>query len=265
MPLPIPDNQPIAIIGMECRLPGADSVDAFWTNVRNGVSSLGPVPAERLDRSLFFDPNIGKSNKPYEHLDDVTKTYTDLGGVIQYKPVDRSVCPMTDQLETNFDVAHLNLCEVASRACLDAKLDPRSLPFRNTGIYVGNTRGGNLGSDMVISVRLPDTLRRLDNIEDFRAAMATLPKGTRERLFEKTVERLCAGHPKRSFSGAPYTGANAAAILIGQTLKTNGPCLVFNSACASSLQALFQAVQALRLRSIEMAIVGGASFYHNIF
>lgn len=38
----------VAIVGMSCRLPGADSVDDFWQLLLSGASMVEPAPAERL-------------------------------------------------------------------------------------------------------------------------------------------------------------------------------------------------------------------------
>ena len=42
------DSGAIAIIGMGCRLPGADKPDQFWRNLRNGVESIQRLSAEEL-------------------------------------------------------------------------------------------------------------------------------------------------------------------------------------------------------------------------
>ena len=42
------NEEPLAIVGMACRLPGADDVDQFWRNLRNGVESLQPVSRDHL-------------------------------------------------------------------------------------------------------------------------------------------------------------------------------------------------------------------------
>lgn len=39
----------IAVVGMACRLPGANSVDEFWELLTSGVSMVRPPPADRLD------------------------------------------------------------------------------------------------------------------------------------------------------------------------------------------------------------------------
>ena len=68
----------IAIVGMACRLPGADDLEAFWQLIREGRSALRPAPEDRFDRSLFYHPDKGV----------LGKSYTDLGGLVTYRPVD---------------------------------------------------------------------------------------------------------------------------------------------------------------------------------
>ena len=40
---------PIAIVGMACRVPGADTPDAFWEMLREGRDVIREVPAELRD------------------------------------------------------------------------------------------------------------------------------------------------------------------------------------------------------------------------
>src|SRR5262249_7575794 len=78
------ENVPLAIIGMECRLPGADNRAAFWQMLKNGGSGIVELPPDRLDRQLYFDPRKGQLNK----------SYSALGGLVAARPLDRSICPL---------------------------------------------------------------------------------------------------------------------------------------------------------------------------
>ncbi|MGO4757624.1 beta-ketoacyl synthase N-terminal-like domain-containing protein, partial [Streptomyces sp. 2MCAF27] len=39
----------IAVIGMALHVPGADDIDTFWENLRDGVESIKPCTEEELD------------------------------------------------------------------------------------------------------------------------------------------------------------------------------------------------------------------------
>ncbi|WP_343709354.1 polyketide synthase, partial [Mycobacterium sp.] len=49
------DTEPIAVVGIGCRLPGgADSPAEFWRMLQDGGSGIVAVPAERWDADAFF-------------------------------------------------------------------------------------------------------------------------------------------------------------------------------------------------------------------
>ena len=49
------DTEPIAVIGMGCRLPGGvDSTAEFWQLLQDGVSGIVQVPSERWDADAFY-------------------------------------------------------------------------------------------------------------------------------------------------------------------------------------------------------------------
>lgn len=54
---PAPADEPIAIVGLGCRLPGdvADP-DGYWRVLRDGVDLIGPFPA-RYDADALYDPD----------------------------------------------------------------------------------------------------------------------------------------------------------------------------------------------------------------
>jgi len=55
-------TEPIAIIGMGCRFPGAKDPEAFWQLLREGRVAISEVPADRWDVDAFYDPNLESDN-----------------------------------------------------------------------------------------------------------------------------------------------------------------------------------------------------------
>ncbi|TYC75466.1 amino acid adenylation domain-containing protein [Stappia sp. BW2] len=51
-----PADDPIAIIGLAGRYPGARSLEDFWKNLAAGRDCITEVPAERWDHRRFYDP-----------------------------------------------------------------------------------------------------------------------------------------------------------------------------------------------------------------
>ena len=50
-------DEPIAIVGIGCRFPGADGPEAFWRLLRDGLEAVGEVPADRWDVDAYYDPD----------------------------------------------------------------------------------------------------------------------------------------------------------------------------------------------------------------
>src|SRR5215472_464447 len=53
------ETEPIAIIGIGCRFPGAKDPEAFWQLLHDGIDAISEVPADRWDLNSFYDPNPG--------------------------------------------------------------------------------------------------------------------------------------------------------------------------------------------------------------
>jgi len=49
-------DDPIAIVGLAGRYPGARTLDEFWDNLARGRDCITEVPAERWDHKQFYDP-----------------------------------------------------------------------------------------------------------------------------------------------------------------------------------------------------------------
>ena len=145
-----PDSS-VAIVGMGCRLPGARDIDQFWNLVREGRTAWGPVPESRFDRRLYFHPEKGTLNK----------SYSDLAALVDYAPIDRTICPITDSAIATHDIAHLTLCEVAAAACRHAGFDPSALPYDNTGVYIGHAATSDIGSELTYTTYIAQTARYL--------------------------------------------------------------------------------------------------------
>src|SRR5215510_9290303 len=59
-----PPPEPIAIIGMGCRFPGgANTPEAFWRLLRDGVDAISEVPPQRWDAQAYYDPDPAAPGK----------------------------------------------------------------------------------------------------------------------------------------------------------------------------------------------------------
>ncbi|BDX34821.1 putative polyketide synthase [Mycobacterium antarcticum] len=71
-PVPTRADEPIAIVAVSCRFPGAPDPEAFWEVLFGGVDAIREVPEDRFDIDEFYDPDP----------DSPGKTYTRFGGFL---------------------------------------------------------------------------------------------------------------------------------------------------------------------------------------
>lgn len=228
---------PLAIIGMACRVPGADTLEEFWRLMIEGRSSISELPPERFERELYYDARRGTRNK----------TYASRGAVLNEPPAARAALPPA--LEREADCTHRRLVEVAVEALEHARLDPFDLASRNVGVYVGHTIDSDRGR----------MAREVVDAEDLAACLQPPPQWSAAMHREFCRQAAEALGPDSSAADAPATGAQLAATTISETLGLDGPALAVNAACASSLEALLLAARSLQLGQTDMAIVGGSS------
>ena len=241
-------EKPVAIIGMGCRLPGADNVDEFWQLLIEGRSALGELPPDRMDRELQYSPQKGNR----------TRSYSCLGGVAQEQQFPQIDCPVSQSLIDQSHSAHITLCTVAASACRDAGLNPYALPNRNVGVYVGHTPPSAHIGQVVYARMIAQTAEYLREIRD----LDQLPPGEKDAIIREIVHSVRKDYK----AGDPLTRmrsyANHAPGLISQAFGLDGPSIAFDAACASSFRALGHGIRALQRGAVDMALIGGASYVH---
>ncbi|VEP16804.1 conserved hypothetical protein [Hyella patelloides LEGE 07179] len=76
-------NLDIAIIGMSCRFPGADTPEQFWQNLRDGVESISffedeELLAEEIESNLLENPNYIKAGGFLKDIDKFDAFFFDI-------------------------------------------------------------------------------------------------------------------------------------------------------------------------------------------
>ena len=58
-------DDPIAVVAVSCRFPGAPNPEAFWDLLSGGVDAIREVPEDRFDIEEFYDPDPETAGKTY--------------------------------------------------------------------------------------------------------------------------------------------------------------------------------------------------------
>jgi len=122
-------TEPIAIIGLGCRFPGgADSPDAFWQLLHNGVDAITEVPPDRWNIDEYYDSDP----------DAPGKMYTRHGGFLkEVDKFDAHFFGISPREAISLDPQQRLLLEVSWEAMENAALSPEELLGSETGVFVG--------------------------------------------------------------------------------------------------------------------------------
>jgi len=119
---------PIAIVGIGCRFPGAAGLEEFWTLLRNGVDAISEIPRERWDIDALYDPLPGTNARMS------TRWGGFLPGIDRFDPHFFGISPRE---AAAMDPQQRLLLEVTWEALENAGQPPDKLAGSRTGVFVG--------------------------------------------------------------------------------------------------------------------------------
>ena len=122
-------DQPLAIIGMSVRFPGADSPSEYWDLLCSGRTAIGNVPEDRWNPDRFYHPD---PNNP-------GTTYVRTGGFLRgaLDQFDAAFFGISPREAIWMDPQQRLLLEVAWETLEDAGIAPDKLAGSSTGVFVG--------------------------------------------------------------------------------------------------------------------------------
>jgi len=231
----------VAIVGMGCVLPRAANVREFWRNNVNAVDCIEPRPAHRMG----FANNWRLPPEHEAYL--VPHKGGFLPAPILFDPVKYGIMP---NAVTHGEADQFLMLMVADEALADAgfKLDdPRR---ERTDVILG--RGGYPAAKHVelwLRGELYETTLELID----RKFPNLLANGRRQEV----EDWLRATLPPRETDSLSTAIPNIVASRVANRLNLGGTAHCVDGACASSLLALEQAMDRLRLGKCDTAVIGG--------
>ncbi|MBV9490040.1 MAG: LLM class flavin-dependent oxidoreductase [Verrucomicrobia bacterium] len=127
-----PIREPIAIVGISGRFPGASNVAEFWANLAAGKHSIREVPAERWQLDGFFAPDRGIPGRSY------CKWGGFMSGIDQFDPLFFNISPHEAHL---MEPQHRLFLMEAWKALEDAGYSDRELDNCRCGVFAGCAEG----------------------------------------------------------------------------------------------------------------------------
>ena len=123
-----PSAEPIAIIGMACRFPGANDPEAFWQVLRDGVDTIREVPEDRWPKQAFYDPDPSVPGKAISYWGGF------LDNIDQFDPFFFGISPIEAKY---MDPQQRLLLELSCEALEDAGQVSAHLDGTKTGVFIG--------------------------------------------------------------------------------------------------------------------------------
>ncbi|WP_149262262.1 type I polyketide synthase [Actinomadura sp. K4S16] len=226
----------IAIIGMDCVLPGASDAARYWANIVGGVDSVTVVGVDSVTV-------VGVDSVTVVGVDSVTvggvdspsqdRTSSKCGGFIPDVPFDALAHEIPPGALGRVDPIQLLSLEVASRALADAGYADRPFDRSRTSVVFGAGAGGDLGTAYGMRAALP-------------SYYGEVPPGLDEQLPRPTADSL------------PGALTSMIAARIANRLDLGGTTHTVDSGGAASLAALDAACKELASGTSDMVLCGGA-------
>jgi enediyne polyketide synthase len=237
-------NTAIAIVGMACRYPDADSPTELWHNVLARRQAFRRLPPERLLIEDYLATERAAADR----------TYATQAAVLDGWEFDRVRYRIAGSTYRSTDLAQWLALEVAGDALDDAGwADGKGLPREHTAVLVGNTLTGEFSRARLLRLRWPYVRRT------FTAALAEegwSPDAT--QLFLARVEqRFKAPFAPIDDDALAGSLSNTIAGRICNAFDLQGGGYTVDGACAASLLAVTTACGALVAGDVDAALAGG--------
>ncbi len=241
-------NDEIAVVGMACTLPDADSPEQLWENILAKKYSISKIPESRVDRKLYYDADKSAVDKSYTLLAGCINDYKFDGNRFGYEGDKASRLSKSQQiiLDTAYKAVENAgyLGENDQIICDD--------PSR-TAVIIATCLGNELGNDLLFKYYFPEVLSWVKETDEYQ----NLTKKQKDELRELLKQGFEGDNPGYD----PVHGVilNIEASRIASHLGIRGINYVIDAACASSFAAIDAAAGELLSGEHDQVIVGGVN------
>jgi enediyne polyketide synthase len=240
---PRPQGKNVAIVGMDCWYPGAESLVEFWENILAKRQQFRRIPDQRLPLSVYQDSDRSVPDK----------TYGTEAAVIDGFSFDWQDRRIPKKVVDATDIVHWLALEVALKALENSRLDVSRLQKMRTGVILGNTLTGEWTRTNAMRMRWPFFERVLretaqarglegEAMDQFIVASGAAFKS----VFPDITEDTLAGALSNTIAGR-----------ICNFLDLHGGGYTVDGACSSSLIAVITAARNVASGDLDVAFAGG--------
>ncbi|HPA56379.1 MAG TPA: beta-ketoacyl synthase N-terminal-like domain-containing protein, partial [bacterium] len=232
-------DREIAIVGVTCRVAGADDIDTFWENVTSGKKVFSKVDPKELKWTHHVDSGP-ENERIYTKVISTLKPYSI--DYLKYKILPKSVSQISPTQFLGLDLAG-RLLESKGLSIAQPK---------NIGVSVGTVHDDSFA----------DIFEPMVSDEYASAVRETkISKKLDDKILEKvltdTKDQVTKETPPITEHTLPGWMGNIVAGRMANKLNLQGPNMVVDSTCSSGLSALIPAIYQLAFGDVDMMISGG--------
>ncbi|HEX8078954.1 MAG TPA: type I polyketide synthase [Jatrophihabitans sp.] len=234
----------IAVVGISCRYPDADSPDDLWKNVLAGRRAFRQIPDERMRLEDYYSPDPAAPDR----------FYAQKAAVIEGFEFDRVKYRVAGSTYRSTDLTHWLALDTAARALADAGFpNGEGLDRKNTGVVIGNTLTGEFSRASVMRLRWPYVRRTVGAALREQGWDDAALSGFLDQL-ETRYKSPFAPVDEDTLAGGL---ANTIAGRVCNHFDLHGGGYTVDGACASSLLSVTTACNALSDGDLDTVIAGG--------
>ncbi|MGV9970169.1 SDR family NAD(P)-dependent oxidoreductase [Nocardia beijingensis] len=252
--------EPIAVVGIGCRLPGGDTPDAFWRLLATGASGIREVDPARWDPARFYRPGGGPG-----------LTNSKWGGFVDGVDLfDPEYFGVTDELAWQMDPLQRLLLETSVLATSDAGYRREELAGKRVGVYAGS-RAANYFNRIpvadrhtIIGIGQNFIAARISDYFDWHAGNVVLDSACSSSLLSVHLacQALRAGEVDAALAGGvevlldemPFVTLSAAGVL-----SPHGRCATFSEDADGFVPG--EGAALLLLKRLDDALADGDRVY----
>lgn len=227
-------TDPIAIISVSCKFPGADSPEEFWRNIRDEVDVVREIPADRWDYRPSFHPVKGT----------VGKTYSKWGGFVNHVDAfDNEFFRIKENDALCLDPQQRILLELAQHLFDRAGYTRPEISNKNIAVIIG--AGPGVWNDIIADLPFDykrnvvvNTIQnmiaaRISDFFDLKGASLTLDTACSSSLVavHEACQKIRSGECDMAIAGGITLllhGSGHVGFSQAQVLSPNGKCHVFD-------------------------------------
>ncbi|MET9413626.1 type I polyketide synthase [Streptomyces klenkii] len=234
----------IAVVGMACRYPDADTPEELWQNVLAGRRAFRRLPDERMRAEDYYSADPAAPDRHYARKAAVLEGF-------EFDRIRHRIAGSTFRAT---DMTHWLALDTAARALEDVGFpDGAGLPSATTGVIFGNSLTGEFSRANLMRLRWPYVRRTV--------GAALLEQGWSESeladFLSGLEQRYKAPFPPIDEDTLAGGLANTIAGRVCNHFDLGGGGFTVDGACSSSLLSVATACNALASGQLDVALAGG--------